>query len=77
MEPRNVGAWDLLQRAYDATGNTAMRDLAAAEYFYLQGNKGQAAYKAEAASRSLPRGTPAWLRAQDIRAALEADRPRR
>ncbi len=77
MEPRNVGAWDLLQRAYDATGDTAMRDLAAAEYFYLQGNKGQAAYKAEAASRSLPRGTPAWLRAQDIRAALEADRPRR
>lgn len=77
VEPRNVAAWDLLQRAYDASGNTAMRDLAAAEFFYLQGNKSQAAYKAEAASRALPRGTPAWLRAQDLKAAIEADRPRR
>ncbi len=77
VEPTNVGAWDLLQRAYDASGNTAMRDLAAAEYFYLQGNRSQAAYKAEAASRTLPRGTPAWLRAQDLKAAIQADRPRR
>ena len=64
-------------RSYDAAGNTAMRDLAAAEYFYLQGNRSQAAYKAEAASRALPRGTPAWLRAQDLKAAIQADRPRR
>lgn len=77
VERTNVGAWDLLQKAYDATGNAAMRDLAAAEYFYLQGNRSHAAYKAEAASRALPRGSPAWLRAQDIKAAIDADRPRR
>ncbi len=76
-EPTNVAAWDLLQKAYDASGNTAMRDLAAAEFFYLQGHKSQARYKAEAASRSLPRGTPAWIRAQDLKVALEADKPRR
>jgi predicted Zn-dependent protease len=77
VESDNIGAWDLLQRAYDAIGNTAMRDLAAAEYFYRQGHRSQAAYKAEAASRALPRGTPAWQRAQDLKAAIEADRPRR
>jgi predicted Zn-dependent protease len=77
IEPRNIGAWDMLQKAYDAAGNPAMRDLAAAEYFYLQGNRSQAAYKVEAASRALPRGTPAWLRAQDLKAAIDADRPRR
>ena len=76
-EPTNVAAWDLLQKAYDASGNPAMRDLAAAEFFYLQGHKGQARYKAEAASRGLPRGTPAWIRAQDLKAALDADKPRR
>ena len=76
IEPTNVGAWDLLQRAYDAAGNAPMRDLAAAEFFYLQGHRSQAAYKAEAASRTLPRGTPAWLRAQDLKAAIEADRDR-
>ncbi|TXL74293.1 tetratricopeptide repeat protein [Vineibacter terrae] len=74
MEPTNVAAWDLLQKAYDASGNTAMRDLAAAEYFYLQGHRSRAAFKAEAASRSLPRGTPAWLRAQDLKIAIDNDR---
>jgi predicted Zn-dependent protease len=77
VDPENIGAWDLLQRSYDRLGNTGMRDLSAAEFFYRQGHRSQAAYKADAAARALPRGTPAWQRAQDLKAAIEADRPRR
>ncbi|QQS12850.1 MAG: M48 family metalloprotease [Rhodospirillales bacterium] len=79
VEPTNGGAWDLLARTYAALGNQPMTDLATAEKFYLEGpeKRSAALHKADAAARALPRGSPAWQRATDLRAAIEADRPSR
>ncbi len=75
VEDRNASAWDLMARSHAALGNQPMTDLATAELFLLRGDKAGAVFKAGAAERALQRGTPAWQRALDIKAAVEADRP--
>lgn len=77
IETRNLGAYDLLARAHAGQGNQGMTDLATAEVFLLKGDEQAAIYKATAAERALPRGSPGWQRAMDIKGYIESGRPRR
>jgi len=77
VEERNLGAWDLMARAQSGLGNQGMTDLATAEVFLLKGDRDAAVYKATAAQRALPRGSPGWQRAGDIKGFIESGRPRR
>jgi predicted Zn-dependent protease len=76
-ENRNLGAWDLMARAQAGLGNQGMTDLATAEVFLLKGDRQAAIYKATAAERALPRGSPGWQRAMDIKGFIESGRPKR
>lgn len=76
-ETRNLGAWDLMARAQAGLGNQAMTDLATAEVFLLKNDRPAAIFKATAAERALPRGSPAWQRARDIKGFIESGRPKR
>ena len=53
-----------------------MTSLARAEMAVLRGNRAEAQAHAAAAERQLPAGTPAWQRAQDIKAYINS-RPRK
>ncbi len=68
---RDLGmAWRLLVIAYGRQGRTGDMALAQAELALLRGRRSEARSYAERAERVLPQGSPAWLRAQDIRAQL-------
>ncbi|MBC2670004.1 M48 family metalloprotease [Novosphingobium piscinae] len=77
----NPDAWYQLGQIYSQTGDLPRARLASAEMQAMRGAWPQALSSAEAASDGLTRGTPDWLRAQDIalqsRAALEQARRRR
>ena len=60
-------AWRLLATAYGRIDELGMAHLALAEEALAQGDRPAAMLQAERAQRSLGAGTPAWLRAQDIR----------
>lgn len=62
----NPFAWYQLGLVYDREGDQPRAALATAERYSLQGNYGPALGNAEMALRGLPRGTPDWIRAQDI-----------
>jgi predicted Zn-dependent protease len=68
--------WRLMATAYSRQNNAGMTSLARAEMAILRGDRNEATAHAAAAERQLPRGTPAWQRAQDIKAYIES-RPRR
>ncbi len=68
--------WRLEATAYSRQGNEGMTSLARAEMALLRGQKSEAQAHASAATRQLPRGTPAWQRAQDIQ-SLAGSRSRR
>ena len=68
----NPFAWYQLGVIYDRKGDEPRAALAAAERFNLQGNAQGAAANARIALNGLPRGTPDWIRADDI-ALLSAD----
>ena len=61
---------------YSKLNNPGMTSLARAEMAILRGQRGEAQAHAAAAERQLPAGTPAWQRAQDIKAYINS-RPRR
>ncbi len=71
----NPFAWYVLGVIYGQRGDMARARLASAEQQVLQGSYFQALQSAEAAEAALPKGSPDWLRAQDIafqsRAAIE------
>ncbi len=71
----NPFAWYQLGTVYAAKGDLPRAKLASAEQQVLSGRMKQALSSAEAALADLPRGSPDWLRAQDIafqaRAAVE------
>jgi predicted Zn-dependent protease len=71
----NPFAWYQLGTVYAAKGDLPRAKLASAEQQVLSGRMNQALSSAEAAQADLPRGSPDWLRAQDIafqaRAAVE------
>ncbi len=77
----NPFAWYQLGVVYGQNGDTPRARLASAEQQALVLNYPQALQNAQAAEASLPKGSPDWLRAQDIamqsRAAIERQGKRR
>ena len=77
----NPFAWYQLGVVHAANGDIARARLASAEQQILQLRMPEAMASAQAAEAALPKGTPDWLRAQDIalqaRSAIERARKRR
>jgi predicted Zn-dependent protease len=76
QEADSFELWRLLAAAYSKQNNAGMTSLARAEMAILRGQRSEAQSHAAAAERSLKPGTPAWQRAQDIKAYINT-RPRR
>ncbi|TCM84718.1 M48 family metalloprotease [Rhodovulum steppense] len=66
-----------LALAYARAGNNGMASVATAERYALGGRMDTAATHATRAAGLLPRGSPGWLRAQDVLSAAEGARRRR
>jgi predicted Zn-dependent protease len=75
-ESGNFELWRLEAAAYSRMNNRGMTSLARAEMAVLRGNRAEAQAHAAAAEHALPRGTPAWQRAQDLTAYIDS-RPRK
>lgn len=75
-ESGNFELWRLDAAAYSRMNNPGMTSLARAEMAVLRGNRAEAQAHAAAAEHALPRGTPAWQRAQDLKAYIDS-RPRK
>jgi len=77
----NPFAWYQLGVVYGAKGDIPRAQLASAEQLIMSGRSREALQNAQAAERSLPTGSPDWLRAQDValqaRAELEREEDRR
>ena len=78
QEPAGAEVWRLLAVAYGRDGQLGMASLAQAERALVQHRRAEARSFAERAERQFDRGTPPWLRAQDIKRAAERlkDEPR-
>lgn len=76
QEAGSFELWRLMATGYSKLGNQGMTSLARAEMATLRGQRAEAQSHAEAASRQLPPGTPAWQRAQDLKAYINS-RPRK
>lgn len=76
QESGSFELWRLMASAYSKLNNPGMTSLARAEMAALRGQRAEAQSHAEAAARQLPAGTPAWQRAQDLKAYINS-RPRR
>jgi predicted Zn-dependent protease len=74
----NPFAWYVLGEVYETEGDLPRARLAGAEQEALDNNLAAAGRNAEAAEAGLPKGSPDWLRAQDIamqaRSALAHDK---
>ncbi|MCW1382114.1 M48 family metalloprotease [Novosphingobium sp. KCTC 2891] len=68
----NPFAWYQLGVVYEARGDTARARLASAEQQLMELQLPEAVGSAEAAEAALPKGTPDWLRAQDIAMSARA-----
>lgn len=77
----NPFAWYQLGVVYDREGDSARAAMASAERFHLEGQPRLALANAEVAVRTLPQGTPDWIRAQDIalisRSAVDEEKRKR
>lgn len=77
----NPFAWYQLGVVYEARGDTPRARLASAEQQSMELHFAEAMRSAEAAEAGLPKGSPDWLRAQDIamssRAMIERTRKRK
>jgi predicted Zn-dependent protease len=73
-EPYNSFAWTQLGIAYGRDGQFGMSSLALAESALSSGNNREARAQADRALKALPRGSPGWLRAQDIQDAARPSR---
>jgi predicted Zn-dependent protease len=62
--------WRLMAEAYSRLNHPGMTSLARAEIAVLRGQRGEAQAHADTAMRQLQAGTPAWQRAQDIKAYI-------
>jgi predicted Zn-dependent protease len=71
VERRNSGAWRLLSIAYGRAGDIGMAALALAEAASARGESGEARQQAIRAQELLPKGSPSWLRAEDILLDIE------
>ncbi len=68
--------WRLMATGYAKLNNPGMTSLARAEMAILRGKRAEAQSHAATAERTLPAGSPAWHRAQDIKAYINS-RPRK
>ncbi len=76
QEAGSFELWRLMASGYSKLNNPGMTSLARAEMAALRGQRSEAQTHAEAASRQLTAGTPAWQRAQDLKAYINS-RPRK
>lgn len=67
----NAGGWRMLGIAYGRLGNIGMASLALAEYSLLINDQRTARAQIARAEKGLKRGSPGWLRAQDLKAVLK------
>jgi predicted Zn-dependent protease len=65
-DPENAVAYRYLAQAYGQLGDIAEAELATADGYYYSGNYEQAKILAARAQSKFKRGTPGWVRAQDI-----------
>ena len=75
-ESGSFDLWRLMAAGYSKLNNPGMTSLARAEMAVIRGQRAEAQAHAATAERQLPQGTPAWQRAQDIKAYIDS-RPRR
>jgi len=73
-EPRNPTVWRLLAIVHGRDGDIGQAALALAEYGSARGDWKSARQQADRAMQILPRGSEAWLRAEDLK--REGDRER-
>lgn len=59
-------AWGYLAMAYERRGDTPNAQLASAQALFLQGNMVAARTQADRAQKQFPKGSPGWLKADDI-----------
>ena len=76
QESGTFDLWRLMAAGYSKLNNPGMTSLARAEMAILRGQRAEAQAHAAAAARQLQPGTPAWQRAQDIKAYINT-RPRK
>ncbi|MBL0900149.1 MAG: M48 family metallopeptidase [Reyranella sp.] len=76
QEAGSFELWRLMAAGYSKLNNPGMTSLARAEMAALRGQRSEAQTHAEAAARQLQPGTPAWQRAQDLKAYINS-RPRK
>jgi len=69
FETANPNIWRQLAIGYGRSDDIGMASLASAEEHFLLDRHGDARRSAERAEHLLPRGSPAWLRSQDILSA--------
>ena len=69
----NPFAWYQLGVVYEREGDVARARLATAERYSLEGRPSLALPNAEAAMVGIPKGSPDWIRAQDIAMAARGD----
>jgi len=77
QEAGTFDLWRLMAAGYAKLNNPGMTSLARAEMAVLRGQRAEAQAHADAASRQLQSGTPAWQRAQDIKAYINTRPGRR
>lgn len=65
-DPENATAYRYLAQAYGQLGEIAEAELATADGYYYSGNLEQAKILAARAQQKFKRGSPGWVRAQDI-----------
>jgi predicted Zn-dependent protease len=76
QESGSFELWRLMASGYSQLNDQGMTSLARAEMAALRGQRAEAQSHAETASRQLTAGTPAWQRAQDLKAYINT-RPRK
>ncbi len=74
-EPWMASAWRLLATLYGRQGDFANTALAQAEESIHRGDNPAAVSHAKRAQELLPRGSPGWLRAQDIEVQAAREKP--
>ncbi len=77
QEPRNTFYWRQLGIAYGKLDRVGESALALAQEAVLRGQSGEALRLAERAKKSLPRGSPDWVRAEDILASVKPQKHKR
>lgn len=77
IDNSSTDAWHQLGIAEGRTGNLGPAALALAEEGILSGDLRQASQQATKATQLLPRGSPGWLRAEDIRRDVKAEKESR